>query len=154
MNASHRRLTGFAGALGALALLGGCVATGPVGYDDYPYDYGGYGYGVPAQVDIDVYSGPGYRSYPPGYYYGRPGYDRRWDGGYRRPPPRAVVPVPVPVPVPAGPGYDGRPPGGWHRPGAQPPQPGQPRIRQGQRIPGLPSGSVLETTPVPLGDRP
>lgn len=166
MNASHRRRIGFAGALGALAILGGCVATGPVGYDDYPYGYGGGGYGgygAPAQVDIDVYSGRGYRGYPPGYYYGRQGYDQRhdprWDGGYRRsPPPRQVIPVPVPVPVPV-PTPGVRPPrGGWQQPGVRPPQaqpqPNQPRIRQGQRIPGLPSGSVLETPQVPLGDRP
>ncbi|RYF79190.1 MAG: hypothetical protein EOO29_17975 [Comamonadaceae bacterium] len=162
MTTSHPRSLGLAAMLGALALLGGCVATGPVGYDDYPY-----GYGTPGgQVDVDVYSHPGYRNYPGGYpYYGpRYGYDPRWDGGYRRPPPRQQV-VPVPVPYPVAPVYGGRPPRDWQQPDARPPRsypippqarPGQApaRIVEGQRVPGLPSGSVLQTRPVPLGDQP
>ena len=85
MTTSHHRSLGLAGMLGALALLGGCVATGPVGYDDYPYGYGAPG----GQVDIDVYSHPGYQTYPayPAYQGGYPGYgqrrgyDPRWNGG-------------------------------------------------------------------------
>lgn len=148
------RRIGIAGALGALALLGGCVATGPVGYDDYGNPY----YGVPAQVDVDVYSAPVYRGYPgyayPSYpyYYGRPGYDRRWDDRYRRPPPpRAVVPVPVPVPVPT-PGV--RPPRpGWQSPTTGPGVRPEPVIR-GQRLPGLPQGTARGGRPVAPGDAP
>lgn len=161
---THSRWFGLAGMAGALALLGGCVATGPVGYDDYPYGYGG----SPAQVDIDVYGHPGYQTYPGGYpYYDqRRAYDPRWNRGYRRgQPPRTVVPVPVPVPVPTRPGV--RPPhGGWqHQPGVRPPtvrplppqaRPGQPpaRVIQGARIPGLPSGVAIENRPIPPGDQP
>lgn len=165
MTTSHHRSLGLAGMLGALALLGGCVATGPVGYDDYPYGYGT----SPSQVDIDVYGGyPGYQTYPRGYpyYEQRRGYDPRWNGGYRRqPPPRQVVPVPVPVPYPVPSGHGARPPGDWQQPGVRPPtsypippqaRPGQPpaRVIRGQRIPGQPSGSVIENRPVPLGDQP
>lgn len=181
MSTFQRRTVGLTGILGALALLGGCVATGPVGYDDYPYGYGTQ----PSHVDIDVYSNPGYPVYPayqnrPGYqaypgtyppgYGQRRGYDPRWDRNNRQAP-RAVVPVPVPVPVPypvspPGRGHQG---GGWQQPNVRPPQgvPGLPpqarppqqqqqqqRVIRGQRIPGLPSGTAVMNDNTPPGDRP
>lgn len=133
MNARHRRWIGWGGALGVLALLGGC-ATGVGGYDDDYYGgYGGYGGGPAVYGDVDVYSGP---SYPRGYYGARPAYpyygapayrhDPRWRGGRGdrqvRPPRGVAVPVPVPVPVPT--------------PGLRPPRP-QPPIAQPERqMPG------------------
>ena len=145
MNESHRRWLAWGGALGALALLGGCVATGPVGYDDYPY-YGSGAVGGPAYVDIDVYSGsPRYWGGRPAYPYYAPGraYDPRW-GGYRRSSPPRVVPVPVPVPSHV------RPPG-VRPPVARPAVPGQ-QVRP-QSIPGG-RAWISRERPVPRGDAP
>lgn len=160
MNASHRRWIGFGGALGALALLGGCVATGPYGYDDYPYDpyYGSGPAVVTPGVDLNVYSYPGYRAYPSAPYYG-PGYrgyrnnDPRW--GYGRQPRAVPVPVPVPVPTPGihggrpGPGAGGRPPVFVPRSA-----PGQPPSRPAQSYSPLGRGTLQGGQPRDPGSVP
>jgi len=127
----HLRILGVGTAVGALIVLGGCVAvpSEPAVYGGYPY-YGGAG---PAYVDIDVYSAPryrGYRPYPhyaPRHGYG-PGYGHR---GYRRPPVRAV-PVPVPVPQ-ARPPHVRPPTGSIQRPSGPPRWFGSQPVKPGDR---------------------
>lgn len=114
---NRSRVLALGGAVGVLALLGGCVAPGPAVYGDYPY-YAAPApvYGSPAYVDIDVYSRPRYwggGGYYPGYQPGyRPGYWPNNRPGWQPPPSGGRPPVV---------GRPGRPPAVQPGPGVRPP---------------------------------
>ncbi len=130
------RFTGISLAIGAVALLAGCVGvpTGPA-YSNGVYDsyggYGGYGGGYGGGYVGGGYSAPYYADPAPvvvvpppvyiqggGGYYGRPGYDQRWRGHNATRPGWGQRPGYVPGVVP--------------RPGVAPPRSGV-----APRVPGM-----------------